>query len=208
MFDSDRIIGLFVFSMALLLLPKVIGLAGGLLSRKRRGGAGVLKFFLSSILELIFSILLTPILMLIHSQHLWEIARGQDSGWSTQRRKGKGLTWRRLLARHGVHTALGLLLMVILLLLSPSLLLWMLPIVIGLILAIPLAAVSGSRAPGRWLARHGLLAIPEELAPPDIMKRRQVLCEKYTALISRTLSGSATPHTQRMMLSKTAAHVS
>lgn len=173
MFDYERMIGLFVFTMSLLLLPKLIGLASGLLSRDRRGGVGRLRFCLSAILELLFSVLHAPIFMLIHSRHLWEIVRGRDSGWSAQQRQGSHVQWQQLLIRHAVHTVLGLLVMVLLLWLSPVLLYWMLPTLIGLVLAIPLSALSGSTRAGQWLVRHRLLGIPEEYAPPDIMTQQQ-----------------------------------
>ncbi len=183
LFDSERMVGLFIFTMALLLLPKLLGLLGGLLSRARRGGASRLRFLLSALLELLFSVLHAPIFMLVHSRHLWEIARGQDSGWSAQRRQGSGVIWRPLLASHGVQTVLGLLVLGLLLWLSTSLLYWMLPTVIGLILAVPLSALSGSKVAGQWLARWGLLGIPEEVTPPDIMKRRQAFLDTYSATI-------------------------
>lgn len=183
LFDSDRMVGLFVFTMALLLLPKLLGLLGGLLSKARRGRTSRLRFFLSALLELLFSVLHAPIFMLVHSRHLWEIARGQDSGWSAQRRQGSGVIWRPLLASHGVQTALGVLVLALLLWLSSSLLFWMLPTVIGLILAIPLSALSGSKTAGRWLAKWGLLGIPEETTPPGIMQRRQEFLATYSAAI-------------------------
>lgn len=183
LFDSARMVGLFVFTMALLLLPKLLGLMGGLLSKARRGGTSRVRFFVSALLELLFSVLHAPIFMLVHSRHLWEIARGQDSGWSAQRRQGSGVIWRPLLASHGVQTALGLLVLGLLLWLSSSLLYWMLPTVIGLILAIPLSALSGSKTAGRWLATWGLLGIPEEATPPGIMQRRQDFLATYSATI-------------------------
>jgi membrane glycosyltransferase len=183
-FDSARMVGLFLFTMTLLLLPKIFGIAGGLLSRQRRGGSGRFRFVISAMLELLFSILHAPIFMLIHSRHLLEIALGQDSGWTAQQRQGSGVQWLHLLARHGVHTLLGLLVTGLLLWVSVSLLYWMLPMVIGLILAIPLSALSGSKAAGQWLERQRLLSIPEELAAPDIMRRRQQFLATCTALIT------------------------
>ncbi|PTY38241.1 glucan biosynthesis glucosyltransferase H [Saccharospirillum sp. MSK14-1] len=183
-FDSERMIGLFVFTMALLLLPKALGLLGGLLSKTRRGGTRRLTFFVSALLELLFSVLHAPIFMLVHSRHLWEIARGQDSGWSAQRRHGSGVIWRPLIARHGMQTILGVLVLGLLLGLSSSLLYWMLPTVIGLILAVPLCALTGSETAGQWLARWGVLGTPEEVAPPEIMQRRQAFLDAYSATIN------------------------
>jgi len=184
LFDSERMVGLFVFTMVLLLLPKLLGLLGGLLSKARRGGTSRLRFFMSALLELLFSVLHAPIFMLVHSRHLWEIARGQDSGWSAQRRQGSGVIWSPLIASHGVQTLLGMLVLGLLLWLSSSLLYWMLPTVIGLILAVPLCALTGSKTAGQWLAKWGLLDTPEETTPPEIMQRRQAFLDTYSVVIN------------------------
>lgn len=173
-FDTGRMIGLFIITMALLLLPKLLGLVGGLLRSELSRGPGRFRLVLSAVLELLFSVLHAPIIMMLHTRHLWEIIRGQDSGWSAQQRQSGNVQWRQLLARHGLHTVIGLLMTAYLLWLSSPLLYWMLPIVTGLVLAIPLSALSGSRTAGRWLARHGLLDTPEEREPPGIMRRRNL----------------------------------
>lgn len=172
-FDSARMLGLFLATMALLLLPKMMGLIGGVLRRELYSGPGRLRLVLGGLVELLFSVLHAPIVMLLHTRHLWEIARGQDSGWSAQQRQGRGVRWRQLLAQHGVHTLVGLLITALLIWQSSPLLYWMLPMVFGLILAIPLSALSGSRRVGAWLARLGVLETPEERAPPPIMERRR-----------------------------------
>ena len=111
-------------------MPKLLGLVLALLNPGLRSGCGRLSFFLSAQLELLFSVLYAPLFMLIHSGHLWEIARGQDSGWSAQQRQNMKPKWRQLLARHGAHTIVGLLILAVLLWLPSSLLYWMLPIVV------------------------------------------------------------------------------
>jgi membrane glycosyltransferase len=56
-------------------------------------------------------------------------------------------------------------------LVSPYLALWMSPVVLGLALAIPLAALTGATAPGGALRRLGLLRVPEEVRPPMALAR-------------------------------------
>ncbi len=53
---------------------------------------------------------------------------------------------------------------------SQALFLWMTPVLLGLILAIPLAALTASRDVGLKLRRAGLLLIEEETAPPPILQ--------------------------------------
>jgi len=182
-FDAAGMIGLFIFTVSLLLLPKLLGLALALLNPGLRGGCGRLPFCLSALLELLFSVLFAPLFMLIHSGHLWEIARGQDSGWSAQQRQSMEPRWHRLLASHGAHTIIGLLILALLLWLPSSLLYWMLPIVSGLIMGLPLSALSGSKAVGQWLARRGLLDIVEERDLPAIIQRRQEINDAWSPTI-------------------------
>jgi len=172
-FDSARMAGLFLATMLLLLLPKLIGFVSGLWRRDLHAGCGRLGFCLSAILELIVSILHAPIVMMLHSRHLWEIFRGQDSGWAVQQRRATAVPWRELLRRHRGQTLAGFFTTALLLWMSSPLLFWMLPVVVGLMLSIPLSALSGSRTAGSALARWGILVTPEETAAPPVMRRRQ-----------------------------------
>jgi membrane glycosyltransferase len=45
----------------------------------------------------------------------------------------------------------------------------MTPVLVGLVLAIPLAAFTARRSTGQALRRVGLLRIPEEVQPPDVL---------------------------------------
>jgi membrane glycosyltransferase len=71
---------------------------------------------------------------------------------------------------------------VVLWFLSPQLLAWVSPALVGLLLAIPLSQVSGSAALGGALAKFGLLRTPEELDTPALVKRREELLERAGAL--------------------------
>ncbi len=93
------------------------------------------------------------------------------SGWSTQRRDDGSVSLREVVRRYRRHTVLGLLLGAIAWAVSPYLALWMLPVVLGLALAMPLAALTGKRRAGLALRRLGLLRIPEEVEPPPVLVR-------------------------------------
>ena len=49
---------------------------------------------------------------------------------------------------------------------SPVLLAWIAPVVLGLVLAIPISVVTGWPELGKAVGRLGLLATPEEIEPP------------------------------------------
>lgn len=184
-FDSQHMIRLFVLTMTLLLLPKLLGVMAAIRRREGHGRAGRAGLVASAALELVLSILYAPVVMMLHSRHLWEILRGQDSGWSAQQRTGRVLPWSELLRRHGGQTVLGGLFAALLLWLSSPLLFWMLPMISGLLLAIPLSALSGSRRVASLLARLGLLETAEERTLPAIMRRRLARREQFATGLSR-----------------------
>jgi membrane glycosyltransferase len=54
---------------------------------------------------------------------------------------------------------------------SPSLAAWMAPVVVGMVLAIPVVALTSSRSAGTLMHRLRLMEIPEETAPPKVLVR-------------------------------------
>ena len=85
------------------------------------------------------------------------------------------------------HTILGVLLGIGAWAVSPYLALWMLPVVIGQALAVPLAALTGRRSWGVGLRRIGLLRIPEEMQPPEVLRRAATLSKE--AVTDRAVEG-------------------
>jgi membrane glycosyltransferase len=182
-FNTELMTALFWFSMVVLLTPKLLGLVRALFSRAiRRGGGGLIGVLASIFLEIVLSALYAPILMLIQSRHVIEIFLGRDSGWKTQRRDGGASSWREAWHFHRRHMLISCVTAVILWFLSPELLIWVSPALLGLFLAVPLSRLSGSRSIGRALATVGLLRTPEEMHPPALVVRRLDLLEQSAPL--------------------------
>ena len=181
-FNVELMMTLFWFSMVVLLIPKMLGLLHALLSRRiRRGGGGVIGVAASVSLEVILSALYAPILMMIQSRHVFEVFLGRDSGWKPQRRDGTGTTWSDAWHYHKRHMFLSCVTAVIVWFLSPPLLAWLSPALLGLFLAVPLSRASGSQRLGRWLARLALLRTPEEAETPALVARREELMREASS---------------------------
>jgi membrane glycosyltransferase len=132
------------FSIAVLLLPKLLGLLDTLMDQRKRstsGGVAALIFGVMS--ETFFSALLAPILMLTQTRFVIDILRGKDSGWAVQNRQTYRTSLRDAkIGYYAGHTAAGLLLCLGTLLISAEVCLWLSPVWLGLILAIPIAHVT------------------------------------------------------------------
>jgi membrane glycosyltransferase len=182
-FDVTLMMALFWFSMLVLLIPKTLGLIRALLSRRiRRGAGGVIGVTASFLLEVILSALYAPILMVIQCRHVFEVFLGRDSGWKPQRRDSGGTTWIDAWRFHRRHMLLSCVTAVIVYFISPPLLAWVSPALLGLFLAIPLSRLSGSESLGRFLSRLALLRTPEEVETPALVARREELVRASEAL--------------------------
>jgi membrane glycosyltransferase len=175
-FDVALMMALFWFSMVVLLIPKTLGLIRALLSRRiRRGAGGVIGITASFLLETILSALYAPILMIVQSRHVFEVFMGRDSGWKPQRRDAGHTSWGDAWRFHRRHMLLSCVTAVIVYFISPPLLAWVSPALLGLFLSVPLSALSGSETLGRFLSRFALLRTPEEVETPALVARREEL---------------------------------
>ncbi len=169
-FDSERALQLFIVTMGVLLLPKFLGTIETILRgdlRRRCGGA--LAILAGMVLETLISALVAPVMMLLQSRHVAEILLGRDSGWKTQRRDDGGIPLAEVIRHHWQHATIGVVMALAAYVISPAILAWMAPTLIGLVLAVPISWASGSLAAGLALKRLHLLLIPEETAPPPIL---------------------------------------
>lgn len=175
-FDPQRALRLFVCTMAVLIAPKVFGYL--LLWRDRqtlRCCGGALRTGISVVVEIVLSSLIAPVMMLMQSAAVLGIVTGRDAGWKAQRRDDGSIPFRELARRHRTHTVCGVVLAVVAYTVSPVLLAWMAPVVLGLVLAIPVSAATGWPALGKAVRRLGLLTTPEERHPPAVLQRAHEL---------------------------------
>ncbi len=197
-FDAQRALDLFGVTMAVLLAPKLFGLLIALGQREtRRGSGGALGLILSTLVEIVMSSLLAPIMMLIQSGSVMQILLGRDTGWNPQRRDDGSIPISDIVRRHRSHMILGFITLVSGLLISPSLVAWMSPTIAGLILAIPLSWASGQRSIGLFLKRIGLLRTPEETHPPEIAVRANVLARELAQAGYDVTDGISALHASR-----------
>ncbi len=170
--DEEKVIRMFAITMAVLLLPKVLGYLAMLLDPvERRGCGGAIRAFISMLLETLLAALMAPVVMYVQSRGVAEVLAGKDSGWDAQQRDDGGISWPALIRSYGGLSVFGLFMGVLAYAVSPSLAAWMAPVVIGMVLAIPVVALTSDRRAGTFLRRLGLMDIPEEINPPTILVR-------------------------------------
>ncbi|MFP4559962.1 MAG: glucans biosynthesis glucosyltransferase MdoH [Thiohalorhabdus sp.] len=172
---------LLVITLGFLYLPK---LAGYLLLlrdpglRARFGGSGPAG--MSVLLESLFSALLAPILMLFQTRFVMANLLGRAVGWTPQRREAAGAELWPLLASVGWQTPIAAAVGLWAYLNLPTFFLWLLPVLAGPLLVVPITLISGMASWGRAARRRGLFLIPAESDPPAVLRRLKELTRSPT----------------------------
>jgi membrane glycosyltransferase len=170
---QDPVLAAWVFAatMGLLIVPKLLAYLVLISQRKERvlfGGS--IRVLAGILVETVLAAMIAPSMMIFQSGAVAEILFGRDAGWQVQRRSdgevARGETYRKLTA----PTLFGLVLGLSAYAVSVPLLLWMSPVVIGLVLALPMGLLTSSR-----LKTAGLFATPEDKCPPPVLVRAKEL---------------------------------
>jgi membrane glycosyltransferase len=168
-FPAGLAMSLYGLFFLMYLMPKLAGFLDILISRdgtKRYGGAG--RFLAGATLELGFSFLQGAVSTFRTTLFMIGLAFGKSTiAWGGQARDAHGISLRTALEGLWPQLLFGLIVCGSLLFLSPTVLLWSLPLTLGYLVAIPFAMITASPALGRALERWKLCAIPEEFVTPQ-----------------------------------------
>ncbi|HLT01819.1 MAG TPA: glucans biosynthesis glucosyltransferase MdoH, partial [Geminicoccaceae bacterium] len=163
-----ELLGLFAATLGILMLPRFLALLHALVvPARRRAFGGAFAAVRSVLAELVFSVLLAPVLMVQHTRVVFATIMGWRVSWSGQDRGGSAEGWGRALVRYGGCTLFGAIWGWAVYVTAPDLLPWFSPVLAGLLLAVPLVAISSRADLGRAALRRGWFLIPEETAPPE-----------------------------------------
>ncbi|RBP47584.1 membrane glycosyltransferase [Roseimicrobium gellanilyticum] len=160
---------LLLLTLAFIFMPKIIIMLDELVTGRLFKPIRLrLMAALSSFLDTFIFTLMAPIMMYFHSQFVVKTILGQGVSWVAQRRKlGGGIDWREPILTFGSVTLVGIAWGVAAFFISTQFLLWISPVLLGLILAIPFAITTSST---KTLQRLGLFVTPEELHPPPVLQ--------------------------------------
>lgn len=136
--------------------------------RRRFGGA--VHFAVSVGAALAFNLLLAPLMWLAHTIFLARLAFGREIGWRGQARDEHAVPVALAVRMLWPQTLFGCGAILIVALTDPAALPYVLAVTAGPALAVPFAVVTSQRAFGRLLMRTRLAALPEEIAPPPILR--------------------------------------
>ncbi|MCB1506719.1 MAG: glucans biosynthesis glucosyltransferase MdoH [Hyphomicrobiaceae bacterium] len=167
-FPASLAAGLYIAFFAMYLMPKIAGLIDAVLTRGGMAAyGGPLRFFASASIELVFSFLQGAVSTIRTTIFMIGLLFGKSVIWGGQNRDAAGISFMTAVENLWPQTLFGLVVCGALYLISPTVLLWSLPLTAGYILAVPFAMLTASPALGRWMKRAGLCGIPEDFSAPQ-----------------------------------------
>ncbi|CAM3805829.1 glucans biosynthesis glucosyltransferase MdoH [Polynucleobacter antarcticus] len=168
--NSNPLSLLVIVALFMWYLPKIAGALNVILrkqERERFGGGW--RFTLSFTIEMLFSLLMTPITWLNHSIFIVGLLFGKKQGWMGQSRDDHSIALLDAIRQFWPHTVLGITLAVMIFVSDPKILPYALFFLGGLVLAIPLAVLSSQAWLGKLMQSCKLLSLPEEISPPEAL---------------------------------------
>jgi len=171
--QQDPILAAWVFAatMGLLIVPKFLAYLALISRREQRASfSGCIRVLVGILSETLLAALIAPSMMIFQSVAVTEILLGRDAGWQVQRRGSGEVAQREIYRKLAAPTLCGLLMGLSAFAVSLPLLLWMSPVIAGLVLAIPLGLVTSRRS-----GPTGLFATPEDRHPPPVVRRANEL---------------------------------
>jgi membrane glycosyltransferase len=163
---SFEMLVLLVFTIGMLVVPKIISILMVCLGRDRKKYGGVMVLA-SGILETLYSALQAPIMMMLHAQFVFSVLTGNQVGWDAQERDDTGVPFKAALKTHRTIIVIGLIWGAVALFVDTAFFWWLSPILAGLVLAPWLTHWSSSLAIGRAARRMKLFVTPEETESPE-----------------------------------------
>jgi membrane glycosyltransferase len=166
-------ITLWAATATLLFAPRLMALLLVLNQREAARYGGRAALARSMLLETLWSVLLAPVRMAAHSLFVLGALTGLKLEWRSPPREAVDVGWGEAARRFAPYAVLALGALCAAAAKGSVEAIWMLPASVALILG-PALAVWGSRVgAGRALRRRGMACIPEELAPPAVLRTAQ-----------------------------------
>jgi membrane glycosyltransferase len=166
-FPVGSAIALYIGFLTMYLMPKIAGLINVVLTKDgvRRYG-GWLRFTASAAIEVVFSFLQGAVSTIRTSIFMIGLLFGTSVTWGGQARDTHGVSWSTAFSALWPQLLFGAMVCGALLLISPAVFWWSLPLTAGYVFAVPFSVVTAIPAIGRMFARTGLCGIPEDFDPP------------------------------------------
>ncbi|AKJ29568.1 glucans biosynthesis glucosyltransferase H [Caldimonas brevitalea] len=182
--------GLWFGTLTMLVLPRVLGIVSVLMKGEQRHFGGTAALVQGAVLEAALSVLQAPVRMVAHTLFVVGALTGWRIEWKSPPREAQSIAWSDAARRFApICAAVGAVAAGVAMI-NPAALLWLAPIGLPLLLAVPTAVLTSQERLGERIRNQGLLLIPEESWTPGVLRqawayaKRQVQVPRWSDVLS------------------------
>jgi membrane glycosyltransferase len=180
--------GLWAGTLTMLVLPRVLGICAVFMRGEAARFGGGLRLLQSSVLEAGLATMLAPLRMVAHTLFVVGALTGWKLEWKSPPREASDVPWREAAQRFapvslGVVAITGAMSLV-----GSSAVLWMMPVGLPLVLAVPFTVLTGSTSVGARVRAARLLLVPEESASPQVLRQAWRFAQQAPAVLRHAVS--------------------
>ena len=166
-----EVAGLWLATALMLALPRVMGVAAIVMAGQQRRYGGTSALVKGALLEGGLSVLQAPVRMMAHTLFVVVALTGLKLDWKSPPREANDIGWADALRRFGSVSAVVAAIVGLVLWLQPQATLWLMPMGLPLLLAVPLTVLTSRSNLGQRLLAGRLLMTPEEHTAPHVLRR-------------------------------------
>ncbi|MBX3620214.1 MAG: glucans biosynthesis glucosyltransferase MdoH [Rhizobacter sp.] len=166
-----EIAGLWLATALMLVLPRVMGVLSIVMAGQQRRYGGTSALVRGALIEGGLSVLQAPVRMVAHTLFVVVALTGLKLDWKSPPREANDIAWGDALRRFGSISLAVMAVAVAVLWLQPQAALWLMPMGLPLLLAVPLIVLSSRSGLGQRLLANRLLLTPEEHSAPPVLRR-------------------------------------
>jgi membrane glycosyltransferase len=154
----------------MLVMPRALGVVSIVLRREQALYGGTAALVRGALMEGTLSALQAPLRMVAHTLFVVVALTGLKLDWKSPPREANDIGWADASNRFALLGVMMLALGAGALALEPATLLWLAPVGVPLLLAVPLAVLTSRAGLGERVRQLGLLVTPEESRTPTVLR--------------------------------------
>jgi membrane glycosyltransferase len=174
----DLIFSLLFLTFSLLLLPKVLAVILAVVHRRKEFG-GAFNLLLGSVVEILFAIIIAPIMMVFHASFVVATFLGFKVAWNAQPREGRVVAWREAIKYSGLAALVAVIWGTVTAYYSVVFFYWLVPVLLGLVTGPLIIRWSSSKQLGLLVKKWGVFLTPSEVNCSPVLV---ILSEKLSVI--------------------------
>jgi membrane glycosyltransferase len=173
-----EVMGLWIATVLMLAMPRVLGIATIVMRREQHLYGGTPALVRSAMLEGALSVLQAPVRMVAHTVFVVVALTGLKLNWKSPPREAQDISWQHAVQRFAPIVAVVVLLVGIALAVEPGAALWLAPVALPLLMAVPLIVLTSRSDVGQRVRARNWLVTPEEASTPTVLRQAWAYAEQ------------------------------